>query len=84
MTFGHVGTEDIQLNNSEPAEVKGEGILSVVFIICLYIQNKLFEVDIILKTHGPPIPQAVCGPQEFYKTGRQKASVCDKRPYVTL
>jgi hypothetical protein len=29
VTFGHVGTENIQLINSEPADIKGERILSV-------------------------------------------------------
>jgi hypothetical protein len=55
--------ENIQLNNSEPADIKSERILSVVSTISLYIQNKLFELDIILMTHGPLIPQAVCGPE---------------------
>jgi len=55
--------ENIQLNNNEPADIKGERILSVVFISSLYIQNKLFEIYIILMIHGPPIPQAVCGPE---------------------
>jgi hypothetical protein len=61
MAFGHAGTENIQLINSEPADVKDERILTVVFISSLCVQSKFFEIDIILMTRGPPLLQAVCG-----------------------